>query len=228
MEGEQNYFCVIPTELIESGDLTKACLFGLISSYAKKSGECWASNKTLAEKIGRTSESTISRKISQLVQEGYLTISISKELGNRRLLAIGIGKKDKTYTQKKQDPYMQKKQDSNNTMSNINSNNTTNVVFDKSRKQPNPDLQELINYAESLNFVLQGNQQSNRFSAFNVLKKYGLEKSKKAVEMAVGVRGKPYAPTINDFASLYRKIGDLINFYQKEKNERNNRKPIIG
>lgn len=99
---------------------------------------------------------------------------------------------------------------------------------EKSQDKRNKDLQELIDHSNKLNFVLQGTLQENRFSAYNLLKKHGLEKSKRAVDYAVGVRGKPYAPTINDFTSLYRKIGDLINFYQKEKNEQASRKPIIG
>ena len=68
----------------------------------------------------------------------------------------------------------------------------------------------------------------NRYSASNFIKKFGLEKSKRSVDYAVAVRGQPYAPQVNDFTQLYRKIGDLINFYEKGKNERANKKPIIG
>lgn len=105
-------------------------------------------------------------------------------------------------------------------------NNTTNVVCGKPQDKRNPELQALIDYSDKIGFVLQGTLQENRFSAYNLLKKHGLAKSKKAVEYAIGVRGKPFAPSINDFTSLYRKLGDLINYYQREKNERS--KDVIG
>lgn len=96
----------------------------------------------------------------------------------------------------------------------ITKNTTTNVVEGK----PSSELQELIDYAKTLNFPLQGTIKLNRYNASNFLKKHGLEKSKKSVEYAVAIRGKPYAPQINDFMQLYRKIGDLINYYERSKN----------
>ncbi len=102
----------------------------------------------------------------------------------------------------------------------------TNETNDKSLEasppedKRNPDLQELLNYADELGFVIQGTKQLNRFNAYNLLKKFGLENSKKSVRMAVEARGKPYAPTINDFIQLYRKIGDLLTYYKKGQNEK--------
>lgn len=102
----------------------------------------------------------------------------------------------------------------------------TSTIVDGGR--PQNDLQILIDYSKTLNFPVQGSQKMNRYNASNLLKKIGLEKSKRVVAAAVDCRGKPFAPTINDFVQLYRKLGDLITFYQKEKNERDNKKPVIG
>ena len=99
-------------------------------------------------------------------------------------------------------------------------------ISGKPQDKRNPDLQSLIDFSDSIGFAIQGTLKDNRFFAYNLLRKFGLEKSKRAVEYAVNARGKPYAPTINDFPSLYRKIGDLINFFEKEKHERN--KNVIG
>lgn len=98
----------------------------------------------------------------------------------------------------------------------ITKETTTNVVEGK----PSNELQELVDYAKTLNFPLQGSQRLNRYNASNFLKKHGLDKSKKSVEYAVAIRGKPYAPQINDFIQLYRKIGDLINYYERNKNDK--------
>lgn len=92
----------------------------------------------------------------------------------------------------------------------------------------NPELQELIDYAAENNFVLQGTQKSNRFSAFHLLHKFGLERSKTLVRAAIQCRGKQFAPSINDFVALYRKSGDLANYYARLENERDNKKHIIG
>ena len=93
--------------------------------------------------------------------------------------------------------------------------------------KPIGELQDLINFSKEKNFPLQGTIKMNRYNASNLLKKFGLEKSKKLVLAAVNCRGKPYAPVINDFIQLYRKCGDLVNYYVKKKNERN-KKTIIG
>lgn len=89
MEDEQGYFCVIPTELIECGKPLKALLYGVITSYARKSGKCWASNKTLARKIGIKDDSTVSRYIQELRSEGYIDYEIDRQGGNKRILSIG-------------------------------------------------------------------------------------------------------------------------------------------
>lgn len=84
--------------------------------------------------------------------------------------------------------------------------------------KPQSELQDLIDFSKDKNFPIQGTIKMNRYNASNLLKKFGLEKSKKLVLAAVDCRGKPYAPQVNDFIQLYRKCGDLVNFYTKEKN----------
>jgi phage replication O-like protein O len=104
----------------------------------------------------------------------------------------------------------------------------TNVLVAKPQDKRNLELQELIDYADNLGFILQGTKQINRFSAYNLWKKFGLDKSKRLVMAAINARGKPYAPTINDFVQLYRKVGDLITYYQKLEVENDKHKSIIG
>jgi len=94
------------------------------------------------------------------------------------------------------------------------------VSVAKPQNKRNPQLTELVEYADQLNFVLQGTLQQNRFSAFNCLQKFKLDGAKKLVFAAVQCRGKPYSPTINDFTALYRKAGDLVIYYKKGKNDK--------
>jgi hypothetical protein len=87
----------------------------------------------------------------------------------------------------------------------------------------NEELDNLIEFSETKMFPLQGTIKGNRFSAFNLLKKFGLDKSKWLVAASVDCRGKPFSPTISDFTSLYRKAGDLVTFYKKNGDQNGNR-----
>jgi len=81
----QGYFYIIPSELVEQKDHTKALLFGLIVSLADKKGYCWASNEFLAKKLGLKDISIISTRISELTEEGWLEREVE---GNKRKLII--------------------------------------------------------------------------------------------------------------------------------------------
>lgn len=109
---------------------------------------------------------------------------------------------------------------------------TTTIVVGETEKvdHRNIELQELIDFAKQNNFPFQGTYVANRRSAWNLLRKYGLDKSKQAVFAAIDSRGRPYAPIISDFTKLYQKYGDLEAYYIKNSGLRKdpNAKPIIG
>lgn len=79
------------------------------------------------------------------------------------------------------------------------------------------EIDDLLAYAKGLGFPYQGTIKSNRLSAYNLLRKHGLENAKRLVTAAVNARGKPYSPTVNDFTQLYRKVADLGSFYQRNQ-----------
>lgn len=97
---------------------------------------------------------------------------------------------------------------------NVGSDKVTTMVKEN---KSNPELNELLSYADTLGFVLQGTVKDNRYAAHNLLRKYGLTNAKRFVEAAVKARGQQYAPTINDFGQLYRRAGDLASFYSRQK-----------
>jgi hypothetical protein len=84
----------------------------------------------------------------------------------------------------------------------------------------NVELQELIDHAATLQFPAQGSAKTNRQYAWNCLRKYGLDPCKRLVNATVSCRGKPYAPTINDFGQLFRKAADLAVFIQADKKKK--------
>ena len=87
-----------------------------------------------------------------------------------------------------------------------------------------PGLNELMDHAKSRSFSLQGSTKINRQYAYNLLrnKEVGLDRAKWLVDAAVSSRGKPYAPTVNDFKTLFYKWTDLLTWYQK-KGDKNGR-----
>lgn len=140
---DQNYYYVIPAQLIEGDDPpNKALLYGLIVSLSNKKGYCWASNQFLANKLGIKGTATVSRYISELVKEGWIDRKVNADKGNRRKLFIdpsrGIDSDSKTSDGKNQDPSTDKNQQSNIS----NSNNNKEQSFDFSFKQK---LNELLN-----------------------------------------------------------------------------------
>lgn len=90
------------------------------------------------------------------------------------------------------------------------------VQAPEKKEYGNEDLNLIMQKAEKLSFAIQGTKTYNRRMAWNLYKKFGLEKTIKSIEYAAAIRGQPYAPIINDFGQLYKKIGDLICFYEKE------------
>jgi len=116
-----NYFYIIPAVLVEAGDLTKAVLYGAITSLVNTEGFCWASNEYLAKKIGRKNKSIISKYLSELQNEGWIIIELNKGIGNKRKIWLrGIMKKQKTYNEKTEEGYNEKTEESSITESNIN------------------------------------------------------------------------------------------------------------
>ena len=87
MDTDQGYYIVIPTILLENSHPNKAILYGLITSYARKSGICYASNEMLAKKI-KMGPRQVQRYINELVKEGWLISEIVPSEGNKRYLQI--------------------------------------------------------------------------------------------------------------------------------------------
>ncbi|MFA4991499.1 MAG: hypothetical protein WC569_02850 [Candidatus Omnitrophota bacterium] len=73
---QQGYYYIIPAKLAESGDKTKALLYGVVTSLVNKEGYCWATSKYLGAKIGITSRTVVSLAINELQKEGWITVEI--------------------------------------------------------------------------------------------------------------------------------------------------------
>ena len=106
-EHSQGYVYIIPAELAESGSSTKALLYGLIFSLCNKHGTCWASNKYLAEKLGKKSITTISNYISQLQKEDWIDVALNEK--RLRVISVTLAIKRMTPCDKTYDPLTEKR-----------------------------------------------------------------------------------------------------------------------
>lgn len=87
----KSYYAVIPANVRYDEDLTANAklLYGEITALCNERGYCWASNNYFAE-LYKTSNRTVSRWVSQLVDKGFIKIEIihkenTKEIQERRL-----------------------------------------------------------------------------------------------------------------------------------------------
>jgi hypothetical protein len=152
---KKSYYAVIPANVRYDPSLpaNAKLLYGEITALCSEKGFCWASNNYFA-KLYNKDKGTISRWISQLIDQGYIQTEVDKEDGNKRKLWLSVSaptpidKNDNTYRQKRLHPigknaysYRQKSQApiGKNAYHN-NKDNTTVNNTDNKRKPSKKDL----------------------------------------------------------------------------------------
>jgi hypothetical protein len=74
---EKEFYYIIPAKLVENGNPTKALLYGVIMSLARKNGCCNASNNFLGNKLNKK-PTMIRTYLSQLEKGGWIKIENRK------------------------------------------------------------------------------------------------------------------------------------------------------
>lgn len=83
---QQNYYMVIPYQILEQTGPSGAILYGIVSSLTNEKGYCYASNDYLVKKSG-LSIATIKRNLSRLEKIGAISVKITDF--NKRHIALG-------------------------------------------------------------------------------------------------------------------------------------------
>lgn len=75
------YSIAVPTHLLADLNVsaTAKLLYGVIESFQRKSGVCFATNERLAAEIAGCSERTISRCVAELKDAGYIGVTTAKD-----------------------------------------------------------------------------------------------------------------------------------------------------
>ncbi len=133
-------FGIIPASIFDA-DLTPQdiALLALLSTYADKTGYCWPSYETIADKLNR-SKAWVSQRVQALESEGYLQITKrSKQKYGFRILYDTVQSTEQTV------------QPSEQTVQPAEPNNTNNnkqYIYQKKRQIPEDfkPTEEMLNY----------------------------------------------------------------------------------
>jgi predicted transcriptional regulator len=83
--------------------------------------------------------------------------------------------------------------------------------LDKAVVYGKPEINELFNYwKDQVGFEISAKRQANRNATNNLLKKYGLDKTKQLIDGVVLAHDDRYAPRISDFCELQSKLNQLL------------------
>jgi DNA-binding transcriptional ArsR family regulator len=144
---QKSYYAIIPANVRYDKELpaNAKLLYGEITALCNEKGYCWAGNEYFA-KLYKVSKTSVSKWISKLIEQGYITSEIiyregSKEILHRYLRIVNnpIEEKLKRSTTNLKEP-LEKKLKENNTTNNT-LNNTKNID-----KEMLPETNLLINY----------------------------------------------------------------------------------
>lgn len=138
MKEMPNYYAIIPAEVRYDKELrpNEKLLYGEITALAKRTGECWASNKYFSE-LYDVQINAVATWIRHLKERGYIEIEYTyhgKEI-EQRIIKVGGIQKDTTWYSKRYEGGIQKDMggsiqkdttyliNNNNSINNININN---------------------------------------------------------------------------------------------------------
>lgn len=95
------------------------------------------------------------------------------------------------------------------------------------KSKVNPDVESLIDNFEIAFGLKLKRVTAQRRAAFNLVRRYGLERAKQGVLAAVAVRAQEYAPQIINLEDLWDKWDKLALFYEKKNQKQSQRVVII-
>jgi hypothetical protein len=190
----------------------------------KKKGEWAGGRHQLAERVGLKSTTTY-QALKRLEKAKMVTLSSNNKYTVVHLCNF---KKYQQVDDKSNDNQMTTRRQPDDTLTRIKNKelrNTTNVVLGETPKFGNEQINEMFAYwQEQVGYGIEANKQKNRYATNNLLKKYGVEKTKQLVDGVALAQGEKYAPKISDFVQLQ---ADLNRLLQWGKNRNNNRIEVI-
>lgn len=207
---------------------------GLIYYLLTKPDKWQITNSGIASQL-KEGKDAIASALNELEENGYLKRETSRSVD-------GKFKYDATLSENPQ--YAKHTVADNPTRVNppqvntdkVNTKNDTNVslsndpLLDNSlspKSKVNPDVESLIDNFEIAFGLKLKRMTAQRRAAFNLVRRYGLERAKQGVLAAAAVRAQEYAPQIINLEDLWDKWDKLALFYEKKNQKQSQRVVVI-
>lgn len=99
IESTPSYSIAVPVFVLADRDIspTAKLLYGVIDSFLKQTGACYASNARLAEEVAGCSERTVSRCVSELKDAGYIKVGLLPKAADKpqvRRITLNVSASD--------------------------------------------------------------------------------------------------------------------------------------
>jgi len=224
---EPNYYVIIPIDILERTDISAntKIVYGEITALSRKSGKCYATNKYLSNILGMA-ERTITRAVTDLAKLGLITVNITKTAkGTYRDIYITYNKPTRQNGERGQT----KRRGGVDKMATQIRNRE--IEIDKP-SAPNGDavqeveensLGKIVNNIIALFEVVNPSykrlyaNKTQRAALERMLEQHGVEKISAIIQYLKKSNANKYAPTITTPAQLEIKLGDLLAWAEKQK-----------
>lgn len=206
-------FILIPYQLLADDRIkpVEEKLYGFIYWFTRLRNEkCTAGNDVLAELV-QTTPGVIQNSLTNLEKRGYIR-RVFKDR-NKRVRAeiiplidfanVEPGEDGAPVARTPKKPRAKKKELETKEPQPVDEQGGIVNNLIEMFKEVNPSYERLFA------------QKPQRAAMERLLKKYGLEKTERTVQAAVGAYGKEYAPTITTPVQLEAKLGQLIGYWQR-------------
>ena len=246
--GDKEFFTIIPNYIANHSSANDQALYLQMKRFAGEGGKCFASQETIMKKlrIGRTK---YNESLNYLIKKGWISyIGMTKgktrpiktyKINNIWRLNSDYYKKipSRTAVSFKKIPSRMNKDTVQNS-SKIPSRTAVEedpVLIRSNNKiiPPTPlkrgdagkpaEINQIFDiFYKKINPTISWENKTQRRAAQFLIDKLGLAKAVRAAAAAIACQGQLYAPVITTPYQLKEKLSQLVLYYQREKNKKNN------
>lgn len=237
--GDKDFFTIIPNFIINHSIAVDRALYLEMKRFAGEDGECFATEKTIMRRL-QIGKKAFNKSLSYLILRGWVTfIGLTK--GKTRPIKTykinNIWQENSEYYKKISPRSTLSSKEEISAESNGDKSPKHTKISAESTIEEDPTLRRSIEediiiatpsvadpvnkifdiFYKTINPTLNFGNKTQRSGAEELIKKFGEDKTIKIAEYAVSVQGKKFAPTITTPHQLKEKIGDLMVYAKRQK-----------
>lgn len=233
---DREYFTIIPNYIVNHSDIWEQGIYLIMKKIAGETGKCFATHQTIADKL-KISRPTVSKTIVKLIARGWI-----KETGTipGKTHPVKVYKivdlwelNTKFYKEKKRKPQNVSLKEKKDTSTTERKKGSTIYIEEEQKVKKNQvilhsngvagtDINKLIILFKPINPSYERLYKipTQRKCLENLVKKHGYEKIQRMLQQLPGIVSQPYAPVITTPYQLENKLGELVLFVNKHRNNK--------